>query len=67
MSHQAPVSVAITLGGGVDLTITKTNQLVMIAYTGDRIDLGLATMDRFAELTEYIRRLQIHAIEKKVL
>lgn len=63
--------VAITLGNGVDLRIdndqlfiTETTSTGMIKQI---IDLGPATMKRFGELSEYLRRLQIHAIEERVL
>jgi hypothetical protein len=57
----------ITLGGGTDLGIDEKDQLFVIDYAGNKVELGLATTRRFNQLREYLHRLEIHAIEEKVL
>lgn len=62
-----PMSIYITLGSGQDLGISESGHLVLVDYTGYRVDLGRATNRRFELIQEYIDRLKIHAIEEKVI
>lgn len=64
--------ITITLGNRTDLSITEDNHLIMTQKTENggvsgQIDLGLATMNRFAILQQYLQRLQVHAIEEKII
>lgn len=67
MKDHVETQIFITLGGGVDLSINKDDHLVILDRAGYRIDLGLATHKRLEELKDYIGRLQIHAVEEKVI
>lgn len=57
--------VFITLGGGVDLGINKQNHIVVIDRVGRRIDLGMATSNRFKDLQENLGRLSIYAVDAR--
>ena len=67
INKQENISIYISLGSGQDLGITDGGHLVMIDYTGYRIDLGRATKKRIDMIQEYIERLKIHAVEEKIL
>ncbi|RWB40427.1 MAG: hypothetical protein EOQ44_25120 [Mesorhizobium sp.] len=61
------ISIYITLGSGQDLGIDDDGHLVLIDYTGYRVDLGRATTRRLDLIQEYVGRLAIHAVEEKVI
>lgn len=58
----SPTSVAISIGGGVSLSITQTNDLI-VEDGFIRFSLGRATKKRFADLRRYLDSLAVHAEE----
>lgn len=65
--YNPKASIYISLGTGQDIGIDENDHLFIRDYTNYAIDLGLATKHRFKSLTEYVERLQIHAVEEGVL
>jgi glycerophosphoryl diester phosphodiesterase len=68
MTHPVlATSVAISLGGHVDLAIGKDNHLYIVHESDSNdptlISLGEATAHRFQSLISYLERMSIHAID----
>jgi hypothetical protein len=61
--------IAIALGGGRELQISDEGDLMVVQNVRRdqviQINLGQATMKRFADLDEFVKRLSIHAIDKR--
>lgn len=59
------LSVAITIGGGLDLALDRYNNLLVHSNKhGTNINLGPLTQQRAKELSEYLQRLAIHTPER---
>ena len=67
---ESETGVAITLGDGAELLITRGGELHLTKKSPgpwtdgiSRINLGRATKRRFMDLREFVNRLSIHAVD----
>ncbi len=66
--RESETCVAITLGDGAELLITRGGELHLTKNSPrtdgiSRINLGRATKRRFMDLREFVNQLSIHAVD----